>query len=244
MSVPSLAPADQGTKVQEILQIGEDGDTILVVGPDKAKIQVLSSFLKHISPVFRAMLDSSMSEGEAFRNRVDNFPIEIILPEDKPRAMFQMLRGLYGVDASCRPTTSDVRMIAILADKYDMIKQLKYFAAYWIQVPTNSSDPYFVQCAWDILIASYMLKESTPFFLTSKAITNTKGSLFKYAMSTHDKELGLKLGMAIEEVRGIANSRNVPMGVCMDCFTHATESFTQKLSKCQAFDKHFYQVPR
>ncbi|KAH6949967.1 hypothetical protein DER45DRAFT_619704 [Fusarium avenaceum] len=70
MSVPSLAPAGHGTKVQEILQVGEDGDTILVVGPDKAKIQVLSSFLKHISPVFRAMLNSSMSEGEALRNRV------------------------------------------------------------------------------------------------------------------------------------------------------------------------------
>ncbi|SPJ73179.1 uncharacterized protein FTOL_02908 [Fusarium torulosum] len=112
MNVPSAPPADQGTKgvivshmstksflrfytdhfsAEHIYQIGEDGDTILVVGPNKVKIQVSSSFLKHISPVFRAMLISSMSEGEAFRNRVDKSPIEIILPEDNSRAMTEML---------------------------------------------------------------------------------------------------------------------------------------------------------
>jgi hypothetical protein len=51
---------------QDIEQVGKDGDTVLLVGPDQRKIQVSSSFLEHISPVFRAMFNSTMSEGEAF----------------------------------------------------------------------------------------------------------------------------------------------------------------------------------
>jgi hypothetical protein len=69
-----------------------------------------------------------------------------------------------------------------------------------MRVPTNTSDSTFLQCAWDILVAAYMLKEDAPFFLASKAITKTKGSLLKYAMSTHDKELGLKLGSKLTPI--------------------------------------------
>lgn len=167
---------------------------MLVVGPNKVKIQVSSSFLKHISPVFRAMLNSSMSEGEAIRNRVDESPIEILLPQDNPRAMTQMLQGLYGVDAASQSTSGDLVMVTILADKYDMIKQLKYFGVYWMRALGSFSGPTSLQCQWDILITAYMLKEDHFFFVTSKAITKTKGSLSKYAMSTHDRELGLRLG--------------------------------------------------
>ncbi|CAJ0550305.1 Ff.00g102350.m01.CDS01 [Fusarium sp. VM40] len=245
MSVPSPAPTDQSTtgvtvSPETIFQVGEDGDIMLVVGPNKVKIQVFSSFLKYISPVFRAMLDSPMSEGEAFRNRVNNSPIEIILPEDNARAMSQMLRGLYGVGPSCPHTKSDVRRVVILADKYDMMKQLKYFGVYWMRALGSVSGPTSLQCQWDILITAYMLKEDNFFFFASKAITKTKGSLLKYAMSTHDRELGLRLGMAIEEVRGVVKSfKGLEMGVCLDCFIQSTDSFTKKLDKCKSTDKHF-----
>ncbi|SPJ73178.1 uncharacterized protein FTOL_02907 [Fusarium torulosum] len=107
-----------------------------------------------------------------------------------------------------------------------------------MRVPTNLADSTFLQCAWDILVAAYMLNEDTPFFLASKASTKTKGSLLKYAMSTHDKELGLKLGMAIEEVRGAAKIKRSEMGLCMTCFIHSTDSFIERNSQCKALGKH------
>lgn len=243
--------------VEEIFQVAEDGDTILVVGPDKVKIQVLSSFLKHISPVFRAMLDSSMSEGEAFRNRVDEWPIEITFPDDDSRAMLRILQCLYGADACSQPSAVELKQIAILANKYGMTERLKYFGAYWLRVPINDKDEVFLEDAWDTLVAAYLLKSDIAFFDTSKAIIRHPcKSLLKYAKNTHDRDLGLQLSckftanpswlfsctdeisVAIEEVRRVNRRDNRGIGVCLDCFIHSTDSFARRLEHCMASDKH------
>ncbi|KIL88763.1 hypothetical protein FAVG1_08011 [Fusarium avenaceum] len=182
MSAPSPAPDDEGTKVYQIFQVCEDGDTILVVGPDRVKIQVFSSFLKFVSPVFRAMLNSSMSEGEAFRNRDGESPIEVLLPKDHARAMFLLLECLYGAYPRSQPSAVEIKNIAILADKYDMTERLTYFGAYWLRVPVNTKPKIFLADAWDILVAAYLLKSGTAFFNTSKAIIgNSSESLLIYA---------------------------------------------------------------
>ncbi|KAM0218011.1 hypothetical protein ACHAQD_007211 [Fusarium lateritium] len=184
-----------GDSSQDIEQVSKDGDVILVVGPDQRKMQAASHFLGHISPVFRAMLDSSMKEGLALRDAVEGSPVEISFPEDDSRTMLQILRCLYGAGTCSKPSAAEARDVAILADKYDMTERLKYFGAYWLRVPVDTGCVASIEEAWDILVAAYLLKSDVAFFDTSKAIIrHSDKSLLKYANSTHDKELGLQLG--------------------------------------------------
>ncbi|KAJ0157016.1 Uncharacterized protein HZ326_0720 [Fusarium oxysporum f. sp. albedinis] len=206
-----------------VTQIITDGDVILVVGPSQHKIQVPSHFLKHISPVFRAMLDATMKEGEALANKCnDDAPVEIVLPEDKEQPLAQVLHTLYGSDPSARRfSKGEVKEIAILAEKISEI----------------------TKHVWNTLVVAYILKIDWAFFDITKAILQTRTSLLKFIGSFHDKHTGLRLGMAIEELRStylamMARSRT-EMGLCLFCFSHATESFTQQRAGCSYPDRHF-----
>ncbi|KAM0201833.1 hypothetical protein ACHAPA_010980 [Fusarium lateritium] len=183
-----------GDSSHDIEQVGKAGDVILVVGPEQRKIQVSSHFLEHISPVFRAMLDSCTMEGNVLRNGVEGSPVLIIFPEDDSQAMLRILRCLYGADPCGQPSAAEVKDIAILADKYNVTERLKYFGLYWLQVPVYKNTHLFLAEAWDVLVAAYLLKADSTFFYTSQAIMRSEGSLLKYAKSTYDRELGLKLG--------------------------------------------------
>ncbi|KAM0343390.1 hypothetical protein ACHAPU_008570 [Fusarium lateritium] len=193
-------PAAKGTEEinvspEVVHQIGENGDVILVIGPEKLKIQVSSVLLKHISPVFRAMLDSPMSEGEAIRGKVDGCPVRILLPEDHPPAIHHILLCLYGAETCSAPSSACMKEIAILANKYDMVHRLRYFGSFWLRlINVNTTTPAGMGNAWNLLVAAYLLEGHTPFFDISKSIVAGKGSLLKYLKNTHDEVLGLQLG--------------------------------------------------
>ncbi|EKJ74480.1 hypothetical protein FPSE_05230 [Fusarium pseudograminearum CS3096] len=123
-----------------ITKICQNGDVILAVGP-KEKIQVASDFLKHISPVFKAMLDGPMSEGEALRNKPPNSPITISLPEDNPVAMRRLLRILYGA-GGLDLTFKELYDVIILTDKYDMTDRLKHFGLGWVRMDVDDNHPF------------------------------------------------------------------------------------------------------
>ncbi|KAF5677031.1 hypothetical protein FHETE_1933 [Fusarium heterosporum] len=264
MSASSSTPAVQGvqeadTSTTAIFQVGEDGDVILVVGLNKDKIQVHSSFLKHVSLVFRVMMTSAMSEGEALRNKVDDSPVEIMLPEDSARAIRQILQYLYGANPCPAPDSVVMKEIAILANKYDMVSRLRYFAFFWLQhIPVDTTTMPGMESAWNLLVASYLLEVHAPFFNISKKLVASKGSLLKHVKSTHDEVLGLQLGsefavnlpwntylhtdkasVAIEEVRSAAKSRKLDMGLCLGCLIHATDSFTKRHAQCKHLAWHF-----
>ncbi|KAM0247788.1 hypothetical protein ACHAP5_003796 [Fusarium lateritium] len=196
MSAAPTPPAGNvaGDSSHDIEQVGKAGDIILVVGPDQRKIQVSSHFLGHISPVFQAMLDPSIFEGPALLDAAEGALVEIILPDDDSRTMLRILRCLYGADPCGQPSAAEVKDIAILADKYNVTERLKYFGLYWLQVPVYKNTHLFLAEAWDVLVAAYLLKADSTFFYTSQAIMRSEGSLLKYAKSTYDRELGLKLG--------------------------------------------------
>ncbi|KAF4996177.1 hypothetical protein FGRMN_4669 [Fusarium graminum] len=236
-------PAAEGTKgtdaSQVVYQIGKNGDVICVIGPTKMKIQVSSEFLKHISPVFRAMLDSPMCEGETFRNKTDECPVDIMLPEDNTRAIHHILLCLYGANPCGTPSPVDMKEIAILANKYDMVSRLRYFGSFWLQhIPVDTTTIPGIESAWNLLVASYLLEGRAPFFIISKKIVASKGSLLKHVKSTHDEVLGLQLGMAIGEVRSTAKSKKLEMGLCLDCFANSTVSFTKRQLQCKKPEWH------
>ncbi|KAF5986145.1 hypothetical protein FBULB1_2575 [Fusarium bulbicola] len=73
------------------------GDIVLIVGPEKLRIQVSSEFLVQASPVFDAILNLKFLEGNKLHEG-NKFPVEIRLPEGEGMAATQALRTPYGSD--------------------------------------------------------------------------------------------------------------------------------------------------
>ena len=68
-----------------VVNIATDGDVILVVGPEKAKLRVQSLFLKAASKPFSAMFGPDWKEGH---NILDlDALIELPLPENNANAL-------------------------------------------------------------------------------------------------------------------------------------------------------------
>ncbi|CZT07043.1 uncharacterized protein RAG0_12649 [Rhynchosporium agropyri] len=68
-----------------VVNIAADGDVILVVGPEKVKLRVLSLFLKAASEPFHAMFGPDWKEGHDMLDR--DTPVELLLPEDNALAL-------------------------------------------------------------------------------------------------------------------------------------------------------------
>ncbi|KAF5245542.1 hypothetical protein FANTH_7294 [Fusarium anthophilum] len=233
-----------------VTQITPEGDVLLVVGLSQHKIQVSSHFLKLISPVFRAMLDAPMKEGNGLADGSDHDdPIEIILPEDKEQPMDQVLRTLYSSDPSATKfSVSEAKEIAILAEKYGMVERLQVFASFWLlkATKTDSEDSEVTEDDWNTLVVAYTLKVDWAFFAVTKGIRPKNTSLLKFINRFHDKHIGLRLGMAIEELRNthfklerdFRYRIEKEMGLCLFCFSHATGSYTQQCAGCSYPERH------
>ncbi|KAI8667716.1 hypothetical protein NCS55_00794200 [Fusarium keratoplasticum] len=87
-------------------KIIENGDVILVIGQDRVKIQLSSSFLCLVSPVFKAMLTSPMIEGQRLKERGDK-PVEYVLLDDSAEAALHAFKSLYGSDPQMLNLSSD-----------------------------------------------------------------------------------------------------------------------------------------
>ncbi|KAK2126169.1 hypothetical protein NOF04DRAFT_1347898 [Fusarium oxysporum II5] len=180
---PPVLNDDKGGVPYSVTQIVTDGDVLMVVGPSQHKIQVSSHFLKHISPVFRAMLDAPMKEGEALANKY------------KEQPMVQVLHTLYGSDPSARRfSKGEVKEIAILAEKYGMVERIAIFASFWLRNAVKKSISEITKHVWNTLVVAYILKIDWAFFDITKAILQTRTSLLKFIGSFHDKHTGLRLG--------------------------------------------------
>ncbi|KAI3578375.1 hypothetical protein IWW34DRAFT_915340 [Fusarium oxysporum f. sp. albedinis] len=182
---PPVLNDDKGGVPYPVTQIVTDGDVILVVGPSQHKIQVPSHFLKHISPVFRAMLDATMKEGEALANKCnDDAPVEIVLPEDKEQPLAQVLHTLYGSDPSARRFSKGE----------GMVERIAIFASFWLRNAVKKRISEITKHVWNTLVVAYILKIDWAFFDITKAILQTRTSLLKFIGSFHDKHTGLRLG--------------------------------------------------
>ncbi|KAF4968764.1 hypothetical protein FSARC_3893 [Fusarium sarcochroum] len=234
-------PAENEENEAQPWKVIDEGDLILVVGADETKIQVSSGFLKHISPVFRAMFNSNMSEGRAIRDRTGNDPVEVYLPADQPRAVLHALRAQYGTDPdSLNISTRIIRDVAMFVDKYDMVARFKPIGMIWLEMPPTTMDPPDRQAGWDLLAAAYWLDLSKPFYIMSQYFIRTNLPLLEYAVGLPDENLGLRLALAIEQIR-LANAyRHEEVGVCLDCFTQATTSFVEKLPGCRYSGRHLW----
>ncbi|KAF5620023.1 hypothetical protein F52700_11343 [Fusarium sp. NRRL 52700] len=191
--------------------------------------------------------EGNVPESQALASRCkDDGAVEIILPEDNEAPMEQILVTLYGADPSVTKfSMSEVKEIAIVADKYGMAERLQVFASFWLLNAAKTNDKEVTENDWNTLVVAYILKIDWAFFAMTNKIKPKSTSLLKFIDRFHDKYTGLRFGMAIEELRKVAFQ--VPhewgsikeMGLFLFCFSHATGSFTQQCARCNYPDRHY-----
>ncbi|KAK1829729.1 hypothetical protein QBC39DRAFT_383863 [Podospora conica] len=107
-------------------------DLVLVVGPDKVRIDVDSHCIRHASHVFSAMFKPPWMENAMLSN--PNGPAELALPEDNARAMYHVCCVMHHRNDLIprKMPAREVLQVAIVADKYDMCTALQYAARGWL----------------------------------------------------------------------------------------------------------------
>ncbi|KAL2037631.1 hypothetical protein N7G274_009576 [Stereocaulon virgatum] len=146
---PVMTEADKVTEaLDETEMIAPDGDVILIVGPDKARLRVHSHALKMASKVFSAMLGPHFREGQGLNGFL---PREISIPDDDPDAMLAICNVLHHCNNSLPNVISPISIVrvAIAADKYDCVVALKYVMSHWLDFTgiTNSLELVYLAAA-------------------------------------------------------------------------------------------------
>lgn len=134
--------------------IAPQGDVIFVVGKDEKEIQIQSEILKLASPVFAAMLGPNFMEGQRLLS-ADGHPVSIALPDDNAQAFTCICRVLHWCNFNdATPTPACLLEVALLAEKYDMEKPLRYATDRWIR---SHSDSKNTEELWKLVVASHYL---------------------------------------------------------------------------------------
>lgn len=161
----------EDNKPSNIVEIAEDGDVILVVGPKKVKLRVHSRFLKVVSKPFSTMLGPDWKEGHDMLNRDE--PVELPLPEDNARAL-KIICAIIHYRNSEVPQTlpaGDVLRVAVTADKYDCVDALKFAGGTWLRSGKNEAEDLMLLTA-----AEYLFQDAKAFKdITRQLILNHDG---------------------------------------------------------------------
>lgn len=119
-------------KPNTVVNVAADGDVILVVGPEQAKLRVLSLFLNAASKPFSAMFGPDWKEGQDILDR--DGPVEILLPEDNADALKVICAVIHHQNNEVPQdlAAGEILGIAVAADKYDCVDALKFASANWL----------------------------------------------------------------------------------------------------------------
>ncbi|EEU36469.1 uncharacterized protein NECHADRAFT_81246 [Fusarium vanettenii 77-13-4] len=226
---PEPETASKEDETPFMREIIPDGDVILIVGPEKSKIQVSSHLLRTTSPVFNVMLGPNFKEGAALRE--NEGPTEIVLPEDNAKALWNVYSTLYGANPHVNKLKPDeIYDVAVLAQKYDLIDRLELACESWF-AHTGAITYGSTKKDWKMLLAAYWLRSELGFKNTSiMLIEADQEPLYRFGMGTSDQVLGLRLCLAIYELR-VAGFED--FGLCLSCFeSPETEEFSEGNPKC------------
>lgn len=167
--------SDDVDESYSVKDITSDGDLILVVGEQKARLRVHSQCLSCASKVFAAMFGPNWSEGNSLSKE---FPKEIPLIEDDADAMYSICCVVHHRNDIMPETLSpqEILQVAIAADKYDLHNALIYARAQWLQ-SRDPTDP--IELAY-LMAAAFLFEDMHMFIGHSLAlILDYKGSYIK-----------------------------------------------------------------
>ncbi|KFY38438.1 hypothetical protein V495_06586 [Pseudogymnoascus sp. VKM F-4514 (FW-929)] len=147
-------------------KITADGDTILVIGPEEARLCVHSFLLQAASKVFKAMFGPHFKEGQ--RSDLNGSKKEIPLPEDDVDAMTVVCAVIHHRNDLTpeKISSSEILQIAVVADKYDCRVALKHATHHWLDHRNVVSLKELMQ----LMTAAYLLHQKDPFSAITHAI--------------------------------------------------------------------------
>lgn len=123
-----------GVQSESVVNIINDGDIILVFGPQMEKYRVSSHMMRAASDTFNAMFGPNFSEGQNL-NTTD--PKEILLPDDYAADIEILCRIIHlqndRVPTQLRP--EQCLRIARLVDKYSLSRMVYLAADQWLTPP-------------------------------------------------------------------------------------------------------------
>jgi len=148
-----------------VVNIATDGDVILVVGPEKAKLRVQSLFLKAASKPFSAMFGPDWKEGH---DTLDlDAPVELPLPEDNASALKLICAIIHHRNKKVPQSLAagDVLGVAVIADKYDCVHALKFASGSWLRPGKNKAGDLMLLTA-----AAYLFQNAQAFNEITRAL--------------------------------------------------------------------------
>lgn len=153
------------TQTNTIVEIAPEGDLILIVGPEEAKLHVDSTMLRAASKTFSAMFRSEWKEGRDLLE--SDGPTPIPLPEDNAAALKIMCSVIHH-KASEVPRTlaaGDVLAVAVAADKYDCVEALEFASDRWLRPSGDEAGNLMLLTA-----AAYLFQNARAFEEITKAL--------------------------------------------------------------------------
>jgi hypothetical protein len=153
------------TQTNTIVEIAPDGDLILIVGPEKAKLHVHSMMLRAVSKPFSAMFGPDWKEGHDLLDR--DRPAEISLPEDNAAALKIICSIIHhqNKEVPHALAAGDVLAVAVTADKYDCVQALRFASDSWLRPSTDEPADLMLLTA-----AAYLFQNAQAFKEITKAL--------------------------------------------------------------------------
>ncbi|KAH7407173.1 hypothetical protein BKA64DRAFT_408839 [Cadophora sp. MPI-SDFR-AT-0126] len=187
-------------KSSTVVNIAVDGDVILVVGPEKAKLRVLSLFLKAASKPFSAMFGPDWREGQNMINH--DMPVELLLPEDNVGALKVICAVIHHQNNKVPRilAAGDVLSVAVAADKYGCVDALKFASADWLRPGKTEARDLMLLTA-----AAYLFQNTQAFKeITRGLILNHDGPYLALSSEEVESAMTWRVFCLLEEQRSFA----------------------------------------
>ncbi|KAF5584300.1 hypothetical protein FPANT_7903 [Fusarium pseudoanthophilum] len=186
--------------VSQIVDIVPDGDIILVVGPDKAKLRVKSMLLMAASKPFSAMLGPNWKGGHDMRQHGGSH--EVLLPDDNATAMRIICSVIHFQNDKIPETlpASDVLAVALAADKYDCLNAIQLAQKAWLRELRLDSEDLMLLAA-----VAYLIRDAQAFRkITAALVLNHHGSYLALSGEATESIMPWEVLYLLEEQRGFA----------------------------------------
>lgn len=153
------------TQTSTIVEIAPDGDLILIVGPEEAKLHVHSMLLRAVSKPFSAMLGPDWKEGHDLLDY--DRPAEVLLPEDNAAALKIICSIVHHQNRQVPQSLAagDVLAVAVTADKYDCVQALRFASESWLRPSGDKAGNLMLLTA-----AAYLFQNAQAFKEIMKAL--------------------------------------------------------------------------
>lgn len=154
----AFSEAPIGVATPLMVTMDPDGDLTLRVGADTAAkttdFRVCSATLRRNSPVFKAMFYGTWTESKPPKDSESQWVVS--LPDDDPSGLQVILDIVHGNFDKVQITSGslDLYQIVVAADKYDMFRCLRPWAAEWRKEVAENLNGFFqssfVHVAWEL----------------------------------------------------------------------------------------------